>query len=70
MIYFQNFLLFTLLKQVYLAAQYHEWPKERCVTWCKKHLTNSTERHYYNLTTPLIMFDNFKEFIFGTSFQL
>ncbi len=30
-----------------------------CDTWLKTHVINSTERHYFNLTTPLIKLDSF-----------
>ena len=37
------------------------WNKSACSLWRDTHLINSTERHYYNLTTPLIIFAEFSE---------
>ena len=37
------------------------WPNYKCQSWSQKHIFISTERHYYNITSPLIKFSDFDE---------
>ena len=39
----------------------HDDNKTLCDSWLERHLFNSTERHYFNLTFHLIQFDSFDD---------
>ena len=37
---------------------------EHCEKWVHNHIFNSTERHYYNITFPMVLFENISELDF------
>ena len=57
----KKIMVFSLVYTVHATYILTSWDNAKCDKWRLAHLSDTSERHYYNLTTPLIRFAKFSE---------